>query len=114
MFKLERNVGLSGILADRAGLEVAQHVPGLPNLAVLTAGPTPPNPQELLGRPSFGQLLIAAYGKFDVILIDTPCGTDYADAEIIAASKQKPAPPNNATRPSPARQWRRAGGLGVE
>ncbi|MBP9060750.1 MAG: chain length determinant protein tyrosine kinase EpsG [Rhodoferax sp.] len=85
MFKLERNVGLSGILADRAGLEVAQHVPGLPNLAVLTAGPTPPNPQELLGRPSFGQLLIAAYGKFDVILIDTPCGTDYADAEIIAA-----------------------------
>jgi protein-tyrosine kinase len=30
MFKLERNVGLSGILADRAGLEVAQAVPGTP------------------------------------------------------------------------------------
>ena len=85
LFKLGRSAGLSGILADRAGLEVAQLVPGLPGLAVLPAGAVPPNPQELLGRPAFGQLLLAATEQFDVVLIDTPAGSSYADAEIIAA-----------------------------
>ncbi len=85
MFKLGRGAGLSGILADRASLEAAQLVPGMPGLAVLPAGAVPPNPQELLGRASFGQLLMTAVHEFDVILIDTPSGGDYADAEIIAA-----------------------------
>lgn len=85
LFKLSRNSGLSGILANRAGLEVAQLVPGLPNLAILTAGAVPPNPQELLGRVAFGNLLEIANQQFDVILIDTPAGGSYADAEIIAA-----------------------------
>ena len=84
-FKIDRNAGLSGILAGRAGMEVAQQVPGLPGLSVISAGAVPPNPQELLGRPAFGQLLMAASTEFDVVLIDTPNGGDYADAEVIAA-----------------------------
>lgn len=85
LFKLGRSAGLSGILADRASLEAAQRVPGMPGLAVLPAGAVAPNPQELLGRASFGQLLMSAVYEFDVILIDTPSGSDFADAEIIAA-----------------------------
>jgi receptor protein-tyrosine kinase len=85
LFKLSRSSGLSGILANRAGLEVAQLVPGLPNLAILTAGAVPPNPQELLGRLAFSNLLEIANQQFDVILIDTPAGSSFADAEIIAA-----------------------------
>jgi receptor protein-tyrosine kinase len=85
LFKLSRSSGLSGILANRAGLEVAQLVPGLPNLAILTAGAVPPNPQELLGRLAFSNLLEIANQQFDVILIDTPAGCIFADAEIIAA-----------------------------
>ena len=85
LFKLARTAGLSGILAGRAGMEVAQKVPGLPDLAVIAAGAVPPNPQELLGRAAFGQLLMAASVEFDVVLIDTPNGGDFADAEVIAA-----------------------------
>jgi receptor protein-tyrosine kinase len=86
LFKLARGVGLSAVLADRASLaEAAQAVPGLPHLVVVPAGAVPPNPQELLGRPSFGQLLQQAASQFDVILIDTPAGIIYADAELIAA-----------------------------
>ena len=85
LFKLERSVGLSGILAGRAGLEAAWPVPSLPGLSVLPAGAMPPNPQELLGRNAFGALLHAAALQFDVIIIDTPAGGDFADAEIIAA-----------------------------
>ncbi|CAM8669682.1 Mrp ATPases involved in chromosome partitioning [Comamonadaceae bacterium] len=85
LFKLGKSAGLSAILANRAGLESAQLIPGLPGLAVLPAGATPPNPQELLGRPAFGDLLRAASQQFDVIIIDTPAGGDFADAEITAA-----------------------------
>ena len=86
LFKLERSAGLSGILAGRAGLEVAQKVPSLPALSVITAGALPPNPQELLGRPAFAKLLLAVSGEYDVVLIDTPNDNDFADAEVIAAS----------------------------
>ncbi len=86
LFKLGKSAGLSGILAGRAALEVAASpVPSLPGLTVLPTGAVPPNPQELLGRPEFGQLLGSVAQRFDVIIIDTPAGGDYADAEIIAA-----------------------------
>jgi protein-tyrosine kinase len=85
LFMLGKSAGLSGILADRAGLDAALPVPGLKGLHVLPAGAVPPNPQELLGRRAFHMLLQAAAEQFDVIIIDTPAGTDYADAEIIAA-----------------------------
>jgi len=86
LFKLIRSAGLSAVLADRASLEeVLQAVPSLSNLVLLPAGAVPPNPQELLGKASFGQQLHSASRQFDVILIDTPAGADYADAEVIAA-----------------------------
>jgi len=86
LFKLARGAGLSAVLADRASLdEAVQTVSSLPHLAVLPAGAVAPNPQELLGRPGFGQLLQLAASQFDVILIDTPAGADYADAELIGA-----------------------------
>ena len=85
LFRLGRSPGLSAILAERAGLELAQGVAGLPNLTVLPTGALPPNPQELLGRASFGQLLARAAERFDVVLIDTPAGDEFADAEIVAA-----------------------------
>jgi receptor protein-tyrosine kinase len=85
LFKLGKSAGLSAILANRAGLESAQLIPGLPGLAVLPAGATPPNPQELLGRPAFGELLRTACQQFDVVIVDTPAGSDFADAEITAA-----------------------------
>ena len=86
LFKLERGHGLSAVLAGRASLsESMQSVPSLPSLVVLPAGAVPPNPQELLGQASFGKLLHSAAQQFDVILIDTPAGSAFADAELIAS-----------------------------
>lgn len=85
LFKLEKGTGLSGILAGRGGLEEATPVDGLPALQVLTAGALPPNPQELLGRPAFAQLLREATGMNDIIIIDTPAADHFSDAEIIAS-----------------------------
>jgi protein-tyrosine kinase len=52
---------------------------------VLPAGSTPPNPQELVSRPAFGQMLDQVKEHFDVVLIDTPAIEGVSDAEIIAA-----------------------------
>jgi len=85
LFKLDKSAGLSGVLAGRAGLEAVLEVPGLPGLGVLPCGAIPPNPQERLGRKAFEGLLQAASASFDAIIIDTPSGRDFADAEIISA-----------------------------
>ena len=85
LFKLGRSPGLSGILSDRGSLETAQAVPGIPSLTVLAAGAAAPNPQELLGRAGFGELLAQAAAQYDVVLIDTPAASQFSDAEIVAS-----------------------------
>jgi receptor protein-tyrosine kinase len=47
--------------------------------------PSSINAQELLGRPAFAQLLAEFSAVFDVILIDTPASSEYADISTIAA-----------------------------
>lgn len=85
LFHAGGRLGLSGLLAERAGMESIQQVPELPALHVLPAGHPPPNPQELLGRATFGKLLHSAAAQYDLVLVDTPAATDYADAELIAS-----------------------------
>jgi len=85
LFGLENRVGLSALLAGRAGAEAVQRVPELGNLSVLPAGVAPPNPQELLARPTFGVLLERLAEHVDFLLIDTPPAAESADAQTIAA-----------------------------
>jgi receptor protein-tyrosine kinase len=85
LFKLENRNGFSSILANRFDLNAVQRVQKFLDLSVLTSGPLPPNPQELLGRPTLTVLLEQLNEKFDVILIDTPPAADFADAYTLSA-----------------------------
>ena len=85
LFGLENRVGLSAVLAGRAGADAVRRVPELGNLSVLPAGVAPPNPQELLARPTFGVLLERLAEHVDFILIDTPPAAESADAQTVAA-----------------------------
>ena len=85
LFKLGANAGLSGILAGRIGAEAVVRIPSLLGLSVLPAGAVPPNPQELLGRPGFAELLRSLISNFDIVIIDTPAANEYAEAQIIAS-----------------------------
>lgn len=84
LFGLDNSSGLSAILSGRESLKAIRPIPGLRALSVLPAGVLPPNPLELLARPAFSQLLEAAAGAYDVILIDTPSASKFADAQTIA------------------------------
>lgn len=84
LFKLDNRTGLSSILSGRAESSDIRRVPTFIDLSVLVAGPRPPNPQELLGRPIFSRLLEKLVCEFDVIIIDTPAGNEYADVQTTA------------------------------
>jgi protein-tyrosine kinase len=83
IFNISDRYGLSSALSGRSDLSAAAPVAGLTGLAVLPAGPLPPNPLELLSRGAFAALLSKAQAEYDVILIDTPPVTEYADASAI-------------------------------
>lgn len=84
LFGLDNSIGLSTVLAGRAGPEAVRGIPDLPHLSVLPSGGLPPNPQELLSRPAFPLLLQQLSGQLDVILLDTPAASESADAQTIA------------------------------
>lgn len=84
LFGLDNSVGLSEALSGRGGPVTIRRISGLPDLWVLPAGAPPPNPLELLARPKFPQLLAELGQKFEVILLDSPAATDYADAQTLA------------------------------
>lgn len=85
LFKLSGTAGLSDVIAGRAGQEAVVRIPSLLGLSVLAAGAVPPNPQELLGRANFPDLLDTLGKNFDVVILDTPAASDYADGQTVAA-----------------------------
>lgn len=86
LFGLDIQSGLSAVLTGRGEASSVRQVAPFENLCILPAGVLPPNPQELLVRPDFGWLLREVEKNFDVVLIDTPPGGQFADAHAVAAS----------------------------
>lgn len=84
VFQLPDANGLSTILVGRDDAGAIRHLPQLANLSVLPAGPTPPNPVELLERPTFSRLLDHLREHYDAILVDTPAAAEHSDAHTAA------------------------------
>src|SRR5262249_11004229 len=55
-----------------------------PNLKVLTSGPVPPNPAELLGSEEMRRLLSTLSERFAHIVIDSPPAISFTDASILS------------------------------
>ena len=85
VFNVPNDAGLSGLLAGRVESNVIKQIPNVPNLFLLPAGATPPNPLELVERPAFALLVRELTGKFDHVVVDTPASQFGADGEVIAA-----------------------------
>lgn len=84
LFGLSNQMGLSNMLLGRASFQDIRRVPDLLDLSVVTAGSLPPNPQELLMRPTLSKLISDATSVFDVVIVDTPPAASYADAQIVS------------------------------
>jgi capsular exopolysaccharide synthesis family protein len=84
VFGADGRVGLSNVLAGRATLDDAIVPTNVENLFLLPAGPIPPNPAELLGRPAAADTFAALAARFDRIVVDTPPVGVVTDAVVLA------------------------------
>ncbi|RRB04250.1 GumC family protein [Larkinella rosea] len=76
--------GSSSYLTGEATLdEVLQQVPGFENLFIISCGPIPLNPSELLSGPRLQKLIEEVRMRFDNIVIDSPPIGLVTDAQLI-------------------------------
>lgn len=86
MFGLEPTSSLAGALGVHASADVEPptSASAQDTLSVMSAGSSP-NPQALLSTVRFKAVLSNLARRNDVLIFDTPCWTDGADAQLIAA-----------------------------
>lgn len=84
IFDLNNLEGLSLALVQEQDSLKYVRITEVPGLVVLTAGPIPPNPAELLGSQRMKHLIADFSKKFDVVIFDTPPVIAVADAAILA------------------------------
>ena len=86
LFGIEQTDGLSALLGGRIAFKHAlQPVPPFERLSLLSAGALVPNPQELLARDTFANLMESLPSKFNVVIVATPPVLECADAQVVAA-----------------------------
>jgi capsular exopolysaccharide synthesis family protein len=83
IFGVPNVYGVVNVLSDEHNLSEVCTEP-FPGLKILSAGPIPPNPAELLSSGRFAQLIGQARRLFDYVLIDSPPTALVSDPMIIA------------------------------
>ncbi|WP_094549307.1 CpsD/CapB family tyrosine-protein kinase [Petroclostridium xylanilyticum] len=83
-FYLSNQKGMTNVLAQHD--DYKQHIQksAAENLDVLTSGPIPPNPSELLSSNSMKQFIEKVRQDYDIVLIDAPPVGTVTDAAILS------------------------------
>jgi protein-tyrosine kinase len=83
-FKTFNKIGLSNVIAKKVAFYDAIQETFLVGLNVITSGPIPPNPSELLSSKAMDALLMDVKKDYDIIIIDSPPLLAVSDAQILA------------------------------
>jgi capsular exopolysaccharide synthesis family protein len=84
-FEVSNARGLTTWLSGEKDLDgIIQPCPRTPNLKILTSGPVPPNPAELLGSGEMRKLLQQLSESYAHIIIDSPPAISFTDASILS------------------------------
>ncbi len=85
LFSVPNNHGLTTALLDQK-TAVANHIQptAIRNLSIMTSGPLPPNPAELLNSQRMTHVMSELRKEADVVLYDTPPALTVADAAILS------------------------------
>ncbi len=85
IFDLESSPGLTNVIVGDHDLASTLKATEVPGLRVLTAGPLPPNPAELLESEHMDQLINDLKQEADIVIFDSPPALMLADAGIMAS-----------------------------
>lgn len=85
-FGIQNNEGLTNLLANHDGKKIDDYLNTceVAGLSILTGGPVPPNPAELLSSNRMQQLEKEVAERFDLVIYDTPPLLGFTDAQILA------------------------------
>jgi len=83
-FSCENNTGLSSLLAGVSEQDKSIHTNILENLDLISAGPIPPNPSELLSSLKMKKMLNEFATSYDMIIVDTPPLVSVTDPIILS------------------------------
>ncbi len=81
---LQNEIGMSNYLSNRASLEEIIQKNIVENLDVITSGPIPPNPVELISHESTNLLINQLKEHYDFIIIDSPPLNAVADTNLLS------------------------------
>ena len=84
-FQLNNAQGLSTVLSTTQSPLSAVQDSGIDNLSVLTSGPKPPNPSELLGSMRMNKVIEELKNAYDIVIFDMPPVVNVTDAQIMAS-----------------------------
>jgi protein-tyrosine kinase len=84
VFGMFNAAGMTTALAHHIDYNTCVSVTDVENLYVLTSGPIPPNPSELLASNAMKNLIEKLRADFDIILIDAPPIGVVTDAAILS------------------------------
>lgn len=81
----KKNRGLTNVLVEELDVEDFIQDTQVENLRVLTSGPIPPNPSELLGSTKMQELIDYLKTQTDYLIIDAPPVIAVTDACVLAS-----------------------------
>ena len=84
VFGLFNCAGMSNVLAHQKGYKECLRMVNVENLEILTSGPIPPNPSEMLSSKSMLAFLEEVRSEYDIILLDAPPVGMVTDAAILS------------------------------
>ena len=82
-FGIGNNIGMSNFLTNQNTFDEVVQATDYDGLEIISTGPLPPNPSELILSPTFKNLLDVLKEEYDYVLIDTPPAGLVTDATII-------------------------------
>ncbi|MBL0342299.1 MAG: polysaccharide biosynthesis tyrosine autokinase [Bacteroidetes bacterium] len=82
-FKLGNETGVSSYLIGKSSIEALIKPTGIPHLDIISAGPIPPNPSELISKPQMGAFFEELSKMYDYIVVDTPPVGIVSDALLL-------------------------------
>jgi len=71
-FKMNNTIGVSNYLIGQATLDQVIRKTPIENLDLISSGPVPPNPAELIAKPEMKAMFDELEQRYDFIVVDTP------------------------------------------
>ena len=85
-FRIDNTIGLSTYLSTSQRLSTIAQPSPVENLDLVSSGPIPPNPSELLGSKGMSKFILEAKQNYDMVIFDSPPVLAVTDSQVLSSS----------------------------